>query len=273
MVARTWSEAARGWERWEPYLLQSLSAVDPYLIRALDPRPGNRVLDFGCGIGEPALSLAPWVGPRGSVLGVDLARPMIEVARRRARSRGLKNVRFRVGDITRLPMSEGKFDRVVARYGVMFQEHTEAFLRALHSRIKPGGRIALAVWGPRNRNAMFEITARVALPYLEQAPADPENSPHALRFGRPGRLAGLLRKAGFLGVTSLGVPAPMVSGTPELAARIICETSGSTRTMMARLSKKDCKAFVASLTRELARHADGPLVRLPRFAWVVSGRR
>jgi len=65
-VRRDWNRAATAWERWETQVLHSLAAVDPALLRALALRPGQRVLDFGCGSGEPALAIAELVSPRGS---------------------------------------------------------------------------------------------------------------------------------------------------------------------------------------------------------------
>jgi ubiquinone/menaquinone biosynthesis C-methylase UbiE len=112
-VRRDWIEAAESWEQWEPQILQSLSAVDPYLIRALEPAPGQRLLDFGCGSGEPTLTIAPLVAP-GRVVDLDLSPAMLEIARRRARRRDLSNVRFVRGDVAHARL-RGKFDRVVAR--------------------------------------------------------------------------------------------------------------------------------------------------------------
>src|SRR6185437_12648693 len=100
-----WDRRAKAWERWEPVLLHSLSAVSPVLIRALDLRRGQRVVDLGCGSGDPSLEVAQWVGPRGRVLGIDASPTMLATAGRRARLLGLKNVRFRRGDIARFSPS------------------------------------------------------------------------------------------------------------------------------------------------------------------------
>src|SRR5262245_16202260 len=98
-VRDTWSTAAAAWERWEPVQMHALGGMDVPLIRPLVLRPGHRVLDAGCGIGDPSLTIAQWVAPRGSVIGLDVAASMLEVARRRARARGIRNVRFVRGDI------------------------------------------------------------------------------------------------------------------------------------------------------------------------------
>jgi SAM-dependent methyltransferase len=95
-VRRDWTQAAAGWERHEASFLYSLAAVDPFLIRVLELEPGHRVLDFACGSGEPTLAIVPLVAP-GVVLGLDVSGPMLAIARRRARLRGIHNVRVSAG--------------------------------------------------------------------------------------------------------------------------------------------------------------------------------
>src|SRR6185503_7102816 len=95
-----WSRRARGWEKWEPLLTQALSGVDPALFRNLALGHDSRVVDFACGTGEPALTIARKL-PRGRVIGIDIAEPMIEIARRRARRLRIRNAVFRHGDIAR----------------------------------------------------------------------------------------------------------------------------------------------------------------------------
>jgi SAM-dependent methyltransferase len=271
-VRGAWSAAGLEWERWEPVLLGSMSAVDPVLIRALALEPGLRVLDFGSGLGEPALAIAPLVAPRGTVLGVDLSRPMVDAARRRARSRGIGNVRFRVLDITRLDPEE-QFDRVVARYGIMFPEDVEGLLVQLRRRLATGGRAAFAVWGPRERNPYFGIVAEAVRPLLAEPAPPPESQPHALRFADAGRLTRLMRRAGYKGVRAEGVLTPFVFQNGDQYADMVMDVSGSTRELIAGLSAAARKRFRAGLAQGAEAYRQGDVVRLPGFAWVVSGGR
>ncbi len=271
-VRHTWTEAGRHWERWEPVLASSMAAVDPFLIRALELAPGQRVLDFGCGLGDPALTLAPLVAPRGTVLGIDLSRPMIEAARRRAKARGVPNVRFRVGDVTRLDPDE-RFHRAVSRYGIMFPEDIEGLLVQLRRRLVAGGRVAFTVWGPRERNRYFEIVADAVRPHLPEPPPAPESQPHALRFADVRRLTRLLRRAGFRDVRAEGVQSPFTFQSGEQYAEVVMEVSGSTRELLARISEEAKHRFRGKLVRAAETHRDGDVVRLPGFAWVVSAQR
>src|SRR5262249_29027349 len=165
--------------------MYGLSGVVSPLLRALDLRPGQRVLDFACGSGEPTLSIAPWIAP-GTVVGLDVSAPLLAVARRRARALHIRNVRFRRGDVGGVPARGARYDRVVSRFGLMFVEDGAGTLRRIRACLKPGGRLALAVWGPAARNAAFTLTMPILQRLSPEPPVDPERAPHPLRLARPG---------------------------------------------------------------------------------------
>jgi ubiquinone/menaquinone biosynthesis C-methylase UbiE len=118
-------------------------------IERLRPERGTKILDVCCGSGASALPAAEAVGPQGSVLGVDLAENMLELARNKAASRGLRNTEFRRRDILDLRLGERKFDAVVCVFGIFFVPDMAAAVRALWQAVRPGGRLAVTTWGPR----------------------------------------------------------------------------------------------------------------------------
>ena len=272
-VKHNWEQSALGWECFEPQLMYSLAAVDPALIRALAVKPGQRLLDVGCGSGEPTLTLAKLVGPRGAVLGVDVSRPMLQVARRRARQHGVTNLRFVARDIARFEPGRARFDGATSRFGLMFVDDIAGALARIRSALKPGGRAAFAVWGPVERNPYFAARDGAIRPFLREPPPDPEHAPHPLRFARPGALARHLRQAGFKAVASAGVVTPLTYNSLDQVLAMTFGVPGPSRELYVTLSRADQRRLGQRLVGALRRFVVGPLIRAPGFAWVVSGRK
>jgi ubiquinone/menaquinone biosynthesis C-methylase UbiE len=268
-----WTRGAESWERWESHLLYALAAIDAPLVRALELRPGHRVLDFACGSGEPSLTLARFVAPRGSVLGLDIAGPMIEIARRRARSLGIANATFRRGDVATARLPGPRFDRIVSRFGLMFVHDVPATLARLRAALKPGGRIALAVWGPAERNPYFSGRTQAILPFLAGPPPDPETVPDPLRLARRGLMPRLLRRAGFEGVRAQGATTCFVYRDEEEYLEMTLGRSAQVGDLYRRLPRAKQRALRARLLRAIRPWRSGGVLRCPAFAWVVSGRR
>jgi ubiquinone/menaquinone biosynthesis C-methylase UbiE len=175
-----------------------------------------RVLDVVCGSGEPSISMAVRLkgtgGVTGNVIGVDMAVAPLQVARQRARARGLDNVEYVQGDVHALPFADGSFDRVTSRMGVMFFADLAKALAEMHRVLRPGlaagtqrdallrpqapgGRVALLAWGPM-KQPYFEATigtVRRLRPELEV----PEAARAMFRFGKAGTLSRALAEAGF----------------------------------------------------------------------------
>jgi len=266
---RRWNRRARAWERWEPVFQHALAAVNPALLRALELRPGMRVLDVGCGAGDPALEIAAWVRPRGRVVGIDIAAPMLATARRRARLLGLTNAQFRRADLASLRL-RGRFDALAARFSLMFAADVGEALEQMRAALRPGGRAAIAVWAPLSANPGSRLRDEAVRPFLREPPPDPESSPHPLRLGRPGLLPRLMRGAGFTSVTVQ--PVRVLWVYPSLDDYVRMQIDSSLADLWQTLSARDRARLSERLRRGMARYAsDGPL-RYPGKAWVVSGR-
>jgi SAM-dependent methyltransferase len=110
--------------------------------------PGHRVFDACCGTGASAIPAAELVGDAGHVLGLDLSEPALALARAKAHARGLANAEFRVGDIERTGLPSESFDAVVCVFGVFFVPDMTAAVAELWRLVRPGGTLAVTVWGP-----------------------------------------------------------------------------------------------------------------------------
>ena len=118
-VGRQWDEASAAWDLCEPYFATGSWPVTQKLIAGLHLSAGARVLDVGCGVGDPALQIAAAVGPQGTVLAIDLAPGMVAATRRRAQVLGLANITCRVAAAEELTEPAGSFDAVAARFTLM----------------------------------------------------------------------------------------------------------------------------------------------------------
>lgn len=191
----TWNESAPHYDPIEAQLDQYNAA----LLRHAAPRPGERVLDIATGAGQPALSLAPLVGARGHVLGIDLSEAMVERARRRAKAAGAHNVAFEVMDAERLSFPDESVDLVTSRFGLQIVTDPDAMLAEALRVLRPGGRIALTVWASGER---CPIMHSIIGPMLEEAEPDETGYlPTPYEMGGAGELIALLQKHGFRGAS------------------------------------------------------------------------
>ena len=118
-------------------------------VERLHLAPGARVLDVCCGSGASALAAAAAVGPGGSVLGIDLAERLLELARAKAARQGLSNVAFREGDLLDLRLPATHFDAVICVFGIFFVPDMAAAVRSLWHVLRSSGTLAVTTWGPR----------------------------------------------------------------------------------------------------------------------------
>jgi ubiquinone/menaquinone biosynthesis C-methylase UbiE len=200
-VRREWTAAAAGWQKW----LQTLEAEDagPAVTRVLleqaDLQRGDVVLDVGSGYGEPALSAATAVGPDGHVTCLDISGDMLAFAETRARAAGLANVSFVEADIEALELPPASLDAVLSRAALMFASNPLETLRRLHTALRPGGRLAVAVWATPDKVA-FATPVAVMIEMLGLEP--PAAGPGIFALGADGALENLVRNAGFTDVVA-----------------------------------------------------------------------
>lgn len=194
-----WQRAAKGWERRQESLREKTAPVSQWLVDAIDPQPGERVLDLAAGPGETGFMVAQRIGDSGRLLCTDQAPDMLEVARRRAGELGLANVEFAVVDAQELDLEPGSFDAAVCRWGYMLMGDPHEAMRRTRRVLRDGGRLALATWDRPDRNLwmaapVISLIGQGALP--PPNPADP--SPFAMHD--PDDLERRLLAAGFSSV-------------------------------------------------------------------------
>lgn len=143
-----------------------LGAHGEVAMQANPPRPGERVLDIGCGFGDTTLRLAELVGPEGSALGVDVSDPFIETAGKEAEEAGADNVSYLLADVQTLELPQ-EFDYAFSRMGIMFFANPVAALRNIRAALAPGGRFTAVVWRRKLDNEWVHRAEQIVEEYLE----------------------------------------------------------------------------------------------------------
>jgi ubiquinone/menaquinone biosynthesis C-methylase UbiE len=194
-VISRWTGSAPYWEKHREIIRQMFAPVSQALVDEAQIGRGHHVLDIATGPGEPALSVAALVGPEGKVIGIDPITEMVAAARRAADRRALKNAHFEVAYADHLPFSDNTFDAVISRFGVMFFPAPADALRETLRVLKPGKKLALAVWHFAETNPFHTSLSRVIDLYVEPTPLEPD-ALDAFRFASHGKLRELLHAAG-----------------------------------------------------------------------------
>jgi ubiquinone/menaquinone biosynthesis C-methylase UbiE len=196
-IRAEWRSAATGWRKWLHVVEaeeggQRLSAK---LVELAGLRRRASVLDVGGGYGEPSLTAARAVGPRGRVVCSDISPEMLAVAQERAAVARLSNVEFVACDAEELEFDDESFDAVLSRATLMFLPDVAGTLKRLRTFLKPGGRLAASVWGAQP-DVHFSAAFPVVLQELE-LPPPPPGRPGAFALSDPDKLAALVAEAGF----------------------------------------------------------------------------
>ncbi|TMA56158.1 MAG: methyltransferase domain-containing protein [Deltaproteobacteria bacterium] len=168
-----WQAVARGWRRWEPLFQSFTWPVALRMAAVAQIGAGQRVLDVGCGIGDPTLQVAVLVGPHGRVLGIDLVEDMLATARERAAALGLGHVEFRAADVATLEVPPASFDAVLARWSLIYVDDVAGALARLRCTLQAGGRIAVTAWAPPEDNPWIAIPMEGLARVLPLSPPDP----------------------------------------------------------------------------------------------------
>src|SRR5690242_3625159 len=194
-VITRWTGSAPFWEKHREIIRDMFAPVTQALAEDAHIAPRQFVLDLATGPGEPALTLAALVGPEGKIFGIDPIPEMVAAARRAAERLGATNAQFQVAFADHLPFPDNTFDAAVSRFGVMFFPAPLDAIREMLRVLKPGGKLALAVWHFAERNPFHTSLSRVIDRYVESPPLAPD-APDAFRFAGPGKLLKILHEAG-----------------------------------------------------------------------------
>ena len=268
-----WRESAKYWTRHSNTIHKMFTPLSRALIERARIREGQMVLDVAGGAGEPSLTIAEVVGPAGSVTCTDGVAEMVEAARAEAQRRGLTNMQFHQCSADSLPFPDNTFDVVVSRLGVMFFPDPVAAMRELLRVLKPGGRLAFAVWGKSDVNPFCYVVTGVMEQHVKSAAADPD-APNAFRFAEPGKLASVLTQAGAIeveeGVATFDMEAPI---SPKQFWAIRSQTSDTLREKLTQLSADEQAQIAVEIEQAVKEFFPSNEMKFPAQLIIATGKK
>ncbi len=260
-----WEAMAPGWERWRGEIEATSTPVREWLIRELEPRPGDTILELAAGPGDTGFEVAGLVGEGGRVISTDLAPAMVEVARRRSTELRLRNVEHRVLDAERIELPDDSVDGVVCRFGFMLMPDVAAACSETRRVLRGGGRLALAVWRGAEVNPWISISGRM-LVERGHAPCPEPGAPGIFALADEDRLRGLLESVGFRVERVEDVPVRFVYRDVDDYVRRARDTGGLFATVWRAVSDEEHEAMRARLGDEFAPFAVDGGYELPGVA-------
>jgi SAM-dependent methyltransferase len=269
--AEYWNASAgQRWTDHQEHQDQVLRPVSDRLIAVAAPKPGDRVIDVGCGCGATTIDFAARVSPGGEILGLDISEPML--ARARGRAQQHQAIRFELGDATVYDFQPNEADLIVSRFGVMFFADPARSFANLRRGLKPGGRLAFTCWREAKRNPFFILPLREAGKHAPPLPETDPEAPGPFAFASEARVRRVLTDAGFADLVlephDLELDIAIGRGL-ETAVRAAM-TIGPTSRMLDGQSDAVRGAATADIRKALAAHARGDSVPLGAAIWIVT---
>jgi enediyne biosynthesis protein CalE5 len=266
-----WASVAGAWEEHADYVDARGAAVTEKMLELTKPQPGERVLELACGPGSVGLAAAARVAPGGEVVMSDVAAEMAAIASARAEALGLSNVSTKVLDLERIEEPDSSYDVVLCREGLMLVPDPGRAAREIRRVLRPGGRVALAVWGPRARNPWLGIVFDTVSEQLG-APTPPPGIPHPFSLDDPDKLAGLLSDAGLSKVVVGEVSTPYHAASFEEWWERSSALAGPLAQKLASLPDAAAQALLAR-AREAIRAYETPSgLEFPGVSLVAAAR-
>jgi len=271
-VHAMWAAVAPGWAEHASYVDARGASVTQKMLELSAPRPGEHVLELACGPGSVGLAAAARVGPGGEVVLSDVVPEMTSIAGARAQGLGLANVRTCVLDLERIDQPDSSYDVVLCREGLMFASDPGRAAREIHRVLRPGGRAALAVWGPRQHNPWLAIVFDAVSAQLG-APVPPPGVPGPFSLDDPQELVRLLSDAELAHVVVTELPTPLRARSFEEWWTRTSSLAGPLASVLASLPDDAARSLRARLREAVSAYESPTGLEFPGVTLLASGCR
>lgn len=262
-------DAGKRWASQQTRLDAMLAPLSAAALEAAHAKPGEHILDIGCGCGETSIKLAAIAGGKGRVLGADVSAPMLALAKQRAGA-SHANLSFMEADAAAYAFSPGAFDLLFSRFGVMFFADPDAAFANMRKALKPGGRVAFVCWRDWRENEWVRVPITAVRPHVPPQPQLGPEDPGPFSFANPGRVRRVLANAGFDVITMKPFDTPMELGNNLDDAADYLQEFGPISRALADASPEQKRLASAALREALAPHAKTSPAKLGAAVWLVT---
>jgi ubiquinone/menaquinone biosynthesis C-methylase UbiE len=269
---RMWASVAPAWAEHAEYADTRGAAITASMLELSAPRPGERVLELACGAGGVGIAAARLVGPAGEVVVSDVAAEMTAIAAARAAALGLGNVRPLTLDLDDLAEPDQAYDVVLCREGLMFALGPARAVAEIRRVLRPGGRLAVAVWGPRARNPWLSLVFDAVSAQLG-TPVPPPGIPGPFALDDPDRLRRLLADADLADVTVTEVPTPLHDASFDAWLTRTSALAGPLANRLAALPDHAREQLRARLQAAVRPYQTPTGLHFPGVSLLAAGRR
>jgi SAM-dependent methyltransferase len=264
-----------GGQRWadrQPVQDILLQPVADLLIDRAKIKPGERILDVGCGSGSTTFAFAKAVGPTGHVTGVDISAPMLTRAKE-VTPPGAP-VEFILADATIYPFAPDSFDLLASRFGVMFFADPALSFANMHRAMKRSGRLAFACWREPRENPFFMVALQAVYKHVPKMPQVGPEDPGPFSFASEARVNRVLGAAGFSAIEmepcNLALDVAIGRGM-DAAVKSALEIGPAARAL-ADHPPATVAAAAKSVREALAPYLKGQSVLLDGSIWIVTAQ-
>ena len=267
------SPAGRAWVDHEHALDATMEGLLRPLLDAADLGGPEDILDVGCGTGASTLAAARRV-PKGTVLGVDIAAPMLDRARQRALAEGAANVAFHLCDAQVERLAPRSRDVIISRFGMSFFDDSVAAFRNLSQALREGRRMVFLSWARLADNPWFTIPEKAARDWLNTPPEPPTNGPGPLAFADADYALDLMAQAGLVEgrVETLRIDLTPPGGSSG-AAGLATHVGPAARLLrICNATPQDRQQISARIEGEFSAFIQGADVRIPSAVHLFSCR-
>lgn len=264
----SWNNFSGGWKKWDELMMDFMAPMANAIIQQLALKGQEQVLDIAAGTGEPGLTIAAKLS-NGHVTITDLSDDMLAVARENTVARDLRNVTTMACDVSEMPFDNARFDAISCRFGFMFFPDMLLAAKEMKRVLKPGGRVATAVWNGPEKN--FWVTAMGGtINQNMQLPAPPPEAPGMFRCADPQKMKSIFESAGFHKVQVTEVTSTLHCGTIDTYWNMMTEVAAP---FVAALSKADepmKKKIKAEVYEKVAAKYPDQQVFIGASAWIIA---